>query len=102
MRKTCYLLWSGQLIRFCCRARDATRYQFIVDLLDIWVPATNLGLVNINDGFIGIFGYVSRDQVVFSSLTAPQCYFISDDFASAVDCGRLRKEVKRVLPLYWF
>ena len=41
------------------RAREATRFQFIVDLLDFWVPATNLGLVNLNDGFVGIFGYVS-------------------------------------------
>ena len=38
------------------RARDATRQQFIIDLLDVWIPATNLGLVNLNDGVVGIFG----------------------------------------------
>lgn len=36
--------------------RDAVRYQFIIDLLDIWIPATNIGLVNLNDGLLGIFG----------------------------------------------
>jgi len=35
------------------------RYQFIIDLLDIWIPATNLGLVNLNDGVVGIFGLIS-------------------------------------------
>ncbi|KAF7789908.1 hypothetical protein EIP86_000856 [Pleurotus ostreatoroseus] len=39
------------------KARDATRQQFIIDLLDVWIPATNLGLVNLNDGIVGIFGY---------------------------------------------
>jgi len=38
---------------------DATRYQFIIDLLDIWLPAYNLGLVNVSDGFIGICGVIS-------------------------------------------
>ena len=48
------------------RAREATRFQFIVDLLDFWVPATNLGLVNLNDGFVGIFGYVSFTHDFFT------------------------------------
>ena len=56
------------------RQREATRFQFIVDLLDVWVPATNLGLVNLNDGFVGIFGYVyliipNRVFVLTGSLT---------------------------------
>ena len=38
--------------------QDATRYQFIIDVLDVWIPATNIGLVNLNDGVLGIFGYV--------------------------------------------
>ncbi|KAI0374318.1 peroxisomal biogenesis factor 11 [Pilatotrama ljubarskyi] len=37
-------------------AREAVRYQFIIDLLDVWIPATNIGLVNLNDGVLGIFG----------------------------------------------
>ena len=37
-------------------AREAVRYQFIMDLLDIWIPATNIGLVGLNDGVLGIFG----------------------------------------------
>ncbi|KAI0702502.1 peroxisomal biogenesis factor [Cytidiella melzeri] len=35
------------------------RYQFIIDLLDVWIPATNLGYVNLNDGVLGIFGLIS-------------------------------------------
>ena len=37
-------------------AREAVRYQFVIDLLDVWIPATNIGLVNFNDGILGIFG----------------------------------------------
>ena len=40
-------------------AREEVRYQFIIDLLDVWIPATNIGLVNLNDGILGIFGLVS-------------------------------------------
>lgn len=43
-------------------AREATRYQFIIDLLDIWIPASNIGLVNFNDGILGIFGSVLTVQ----------------------------------------
>lgn len=27
--------------------------------MDVWIPATNIGLVNFNDGVLGIFGYVT-------------------------------------------
>ncbi|EJF66562.1 peroxisomal biogenesis factor [Dichomitus squalens] len=40
-------------------AREDVRYQFILDLLDVWIPATNIGLVNLNDGILGIFGFVT-------------------------------------------
>jgi peroxin-11B len=36
--------------------RSDTRYQFIIDILDIWIPASNLGLVNVNDGLVGLAG----------------------------------------------
>jgi peroxin-11B len=36
--------------------RAATRQQFIIDSLDVWIPASGLGLVNLNDGVLGIFG----------------------------------------------
>ncbi|KAH8100602.1 peroxisomal biogenesis factor 11 [Cristinia sonorae] len=39
--------------------RAAVRYQFVIDILDVWIPATNLGLVNLNDGVLGIFGLVT-------------------------------------------
>jgi peroxin-11B len=39
--------------------RAATRQQFIIDILDVWLPASTLGLVKINDGVLGIFGFIS-------------------------------------------
>jgi peroxin-11B len=38
------------------RERGAVRYQFVLDILDVWIPASNLGYTNFNDGFLGIFG----------------------------------------------
>lgn len=29
-----------------------------MDILDVWIPASGLGLVSFNDGVLGIFGYV--------------------------------------------
>jgi len=37
-------------------ARAAVQYQFIIDSLDIWIPATNLGIVHFNDGILGFSG----------------------------------------------
>jgi len=34
------------------------RYQLAIDSLDVWLPATGLGLVNVNDGVAGILGCV--------------------------------------------
>jgi peroxin-11B len=39
--------------------RAATHYQFIIDALDLWIPASSLGLVNFNDGILGIFGFIT-------------------------------------------
>ncbi|KAJ7070913.1 peroxisomal biogenesis factor 11, partial [Mycena amicta] len=39
--------------------RAAIRHQFIIDALDLWIPATALGLSNLNDGFVGLFGVIS-------------------------------------------
>jgi len=40
-------------------ARAATHRQLIIDILDVWTPASGLGLVNVNDGVMGIFGLIS-------------------------------------------
>jgi len=40
-------------------ARAAVQYQFIIDSLDIWIPATNLGIVHFNDGILGFSGTIS-------------------------------------------
>jgi hypothetical protein len=36
--------------------RASTRYQLVIDILDVWLPASALGLVNINDGTVGVLG----------------------------------------------
>ena len=49
----------------CCQAfrltsrssRAATRQQLMIDWFDIWIPATGAGLVNVNEGVLGILGY---------------------------------------------
>lgn len=40
----------------------AVRYQLVIDLLDAWLPATGLGVVNINDGVAGVLGCVQLFQ----------------------------------------
>jgi len=40
-------------------ARNALRYQFIIDSFDVWLPATNLGLVHLNDGVLGFTGTIT-------------------------------------------
>ncbi|KII93248.1 hypothetical protein PLICRDRAFT_35437 [Plicaturopsis crispa FD-325 SS-3] len=39
--------------------RASTRHQFVIDFLDVWIPATNIGLVNFNDGVLGVFGLIT-------------------------------------------
>jgi len=39
--------------------RAATHYQFIIDVLDLWVPASSLGIVNFNEGTLGILGFIT-------------------------------------------
>ncbi len=41
-------------------SRDALRHQLYIDMLDIWLPISNLKYVNLNDGVLGIVGYVLR------------------------------------------
>ncbi|THH32003.1 hypothetical protein EUX98_g2179 [Antrodiella citrinella] len=40
--------------------RAGVRYQFVMDVLDVWIPASGLGLVSFNDGVLGIFGQVAN------------------------------------------
>jgi len=39
--------------------RVSARYQFVQDLLDVWIPASALGYVDLNDGVVGICGTLS-------------------------------------------
>lgn len=41
------------------KERASVRYQFAIDLLDVWIPASNLGFVNLNDGVLGAFGFIT-------------------------------------------
>ncbi|KIY72841.1 peroxisomal biogenesis factor 11 [Cylindrobasidium torrendii FP15055 ss-10] len=40
-------------------AQKATANQLVIDSLDVWIPATGLGLTNLNDGVLGIFGLIT-------------------------------------------
>ncbi|KAJ7293704.1 peroxisomal biogenesis factor 11 [Mycena rebaudengoi] len=46
-------------LRAVATNRALIRHQFIIDILDLWNPATSLGFSNLNDGVVGIFGLVS-------------------------------------------
>lgn len=46
----------NQLLNLHFRLREGVRYQFTIDILDVWIPAFNLGLVNVSDGIVGIAG----------------------------------------------
>jgi len=37
----------------------STKQQFVINALDFWIPATALGLVNLNEGIIGVCGFVT-------------------------------------------
>jgi len=39
--------------------RKSAHRQLVVDLLDIWIPASGAGLLYVNEGFLGIVGFVS-------------------------------------------
>lgn len=38
---------------------SAVRYQLLQDLLDVWLPASNLDYVSVNDGLAGIIGLIT-------------------------------------------
>ncbi|KAF5377631.1 hypothetical protein D9615_005293 [Tricholomella constricta] len=40
-------------------AQVAARRQFTIDILDVWLPATGVGLTNLNEGTLGIFGLIT-------------------------------------------
>jgi len=40
-------------------ARAATRYQFAMDCIDVWLPAAGAELINASDGFLGVCGMIT-------------------------------------------
>lgn len=47
------------------RDHSAIRYQLVMDVFDIWLPASNLGYVHVNEGLCGVFGYVASLSLPF-------------------------------------
>ena len=43
---------------FSISARVATQKQFIIDALDAWIPASGAEIVSVNEGTLGILGFV--------------------------------------------
>jgi len=39
--------------------RDNNQKQLVIDLLDVWIPATGAGLLDINEGTLGMLGLIS-------------------------------------------
>lgn len=72
------------------RARDAARYQLIIDSLDIWFPITGLEFASLNDGVLGAFGYVfffqtSRILSTFANVMPFQCDYV--DHGPSLELG---------------
>ncbi|KAF8078493.1 peroxisomal biogenesis factor 11 [Lyophyllum atratum] len=40
-------------------AQAAVRSQLLIDILDVWIPATGAGITNVNEGTLGIFGFIT-------------------------------------------
>ena len=40
------------------------RQQLVIDTLDVWLPASALGLVDVNDGAVGILGFVLLHHIL--------------------------------------
>lgn len=40
--------------------RQTLMSQLVTDACDVWIPANNLGIVNLNEGAIGLLGSVHR------------------------------------------
>ncbi|KAF9456539.1 peroxisomal biogenesis factor 11 [Collybia nuda] len=40
-------------------SKAVTRQQLIVDVLDIWIPATGADVVTVNEGTLGVFGFIT-------------------------------------------
>lgn len=72
------------------RARLATRRQLTIDWLDISLPASSIGLVNINEGALGILGYVFgllSQYPLLNSYALFQSYFFDPRGAEPMEIG---------------
>ena len=50
----------------CTSARDNNQRQLAIDLLDVWIPAAGAELLDINEGTLGILGYVLGENMKHS------------------------------------
>jgi hypothetical protein len=65
----------------------------VLDILDVWIPAANLGLVNLSDGVTGLLGYAFTIMYTDLFLTGinPQIDNFSDVPQSSMDRGHWRE-----------
>lgn len=69
-----------------CSAQAAARQQFTIDILDVWIPATGAGLAHLNEGTLGIFGFVLFSLVHGLELTKLlQSHHIHSRYTSTVE-----------------
>ena len=61
---------------FFFSARLATRKQFTIDILDVWIPAAGADLVRVSEGTLGLLGCVSN-ELDFLHQLKPCCSLIS-------------------------
>ena len=66
--------FTASIVYLHSSARAATLHQFTIDVFDLWIPASGLGLVNVNDGVLGIFGFVVSSSHL-TSLTRPSQFY---------------------------
>ncbi|KAN0100729.1 Peroxisomal biogenesis factor 11 [Tylopilus felleus] len=52
------------------KMRSDTRCQFVIDFLDVCIPASNLDLINVNDGIVGLAGFISSIMGVYAQWVA--------------------------------
>lgn len=53
------------------RQRQTIMSQLVTDVFDIWIPANNLGYTHLNDGVVGLCGWVAEWAWLITVLSPP-------------------------------
>lgn len=70
-------LVSHLLINGVISARKSNQQQLLIDILDVWIPATGAGLLDINEGALGIFGCVTCKSRLIRTTADPSFLLVS-------------------------